>query len=153
MHLWKKITGLSKQYKTILITGTVLVAIGGGLALISDPNSRFRNHDPATVGLVRLQNAIYRHILDLGYAPEELDDLLLEYSVGGSTFGPFASQADLMDPWGQRYHCRRVSYADYRIWTLGADNQKGGWFANRDREISLGNVNAGTDGSEEADPC
>ncbi len=118
-----------------LIELLVVLAILGMLAAFATPQVMkylgSAKTDAANAQIQNISSILDLYRLEVGSYPSEADglDALVEQPGGTTRWnGPYVKQREsLIDPWGQQYQYRMPGeYADYDLYTLGADQSEGG---------------------------
>ncbi len=87
----------------------------------------------AKAQLSSLSSKVEMFVLDVGSAPERLEDLLRKPGNADGWNGPYAKESDLKDPWGQAFEYKAPGeHGEFDLLSLGADKKAGGDGNNKD---------------------
>lgn len=87
----------------------------------------------AKAQLSSLSSKIEMFVLDVGSAPERLDDLLRKPGNADGWNGPYVKESELKDPWGQPFEYKVPGeHGEFDLMSYGADKKSGGDGNNKD---------------------
>lgn len=124
-NLQKKQKGFSLI--EILVVMVIMASIMGLVANNIQKNKTRAKIKEAEIRIGQLQIAAENYSIDLGYYPNDLDDLVND--PGDSNWlGPYAKEKDLKDPWGEPFQYSNPGQNDeeFSLTSFGNDRKPGG---------------------------
>ncbi|MEG3638031.1 type II secretion system protein GspG [Magnetococcus sp. PR-3] len=130
----------TKRWRIIMVELVVVVSLGGFIWFFFGGQfiEQLRG-DKVVIAEKRLKlldSALLEYSRTVGDFPSQNEglDALVEGPRGQTRWvGPYVDSAALMDPWGRSfYYVYPGQHGDFDLYSLGADNQLGGVYVNRD---------------------
>lgn len=124
---------------TLIEIVIVIVLIGGILAVVGGKIVNNKNRADAKLAETALHSLaaqIGMYESDVGGLPEGLDALVKSPGNADGWLGPYAKQADLVDPWKKPIEYRRAGDDSFELVSLGADKRAGGEGVDKDIVVS-----------------